>query len=870
MNYLKSILFIFFFGSVIPVNSQEPGFERGQLLIQFNAGVNQVDFIREYQNSNDVVIAEFVQLSKIANIYLVRFDDLDINLSKQSSLFYSYTEINTVQKNHFITQRETIPNDTMFTQQWFHKNTGQTGGTVDADIDTPEAWDITTGGITTHNDTIVVAIIEGNGVDITHIDLIDNIWHNYAEIPNNGIDDDNNGYVDDFDGWNVSTLDDQVGAGDHGTRVTGMIGATGNNVTGVTGVNWDVKLMIIKGQVASNESSVIAAYDYPLNMRKRYNDSFGQEGAFVVVTNASFGIDFGDPADVPLWCAMYDTLGAYGILNVAATTNNNVNVDVNGDIPTTCSSQYLIGVTMTDDNDVRAGSGYGSVNVDLAAPGNAVTLPYPTDTYLTTNGTSFASPCVAGAIALAYSAPCPDFINQVKNDPSSSALLMKSFILTSVDIIPALVGEVGTNGRLNVRSTLDSLLANCSITTCTPPYNLRDEFITDTTAQLIWDGFSTDYIFFIQGGGNPDVQFSLSNQDSIFFDTLIPCTQYTVRVKGICGVDTSDYSFPLVFTTDGCCNNPAINLDAVLDDQITLSWDSILYATSYDLRYRKSGEIPWLNTFIDTIAPITITGLDTCTVYEFQIKTVCTDSTHGFSPSYEYSTTGCGSCLDSVYCAVIGANDNLEWIDSIIVNGWISKTGPNNGWYESTAVLASFAAGQTYTVVLTPAYSGTVFTERFSIWVDLDQNGVFDPADKLLDNVNTTSQVIDNISIPAGTISGITKMRIGMNGISSPVACPTSSFFGEYEDYCVYIGEDASTGELENNISIFPNPAMNQLNISSTLQIINISVYSYDGKLLNTVDNISNQIDISSLNSGIYILHLQTNNGISIHKFVKQ
>src|SRR5690606_33800540 len=116
----------------------------------------------------------------------IRFQDIDQNLNKAIERLYNFDEVTNVQKNHLITIRETIPNDTLISDQWFHKNTGQTGGTIDADIDTPDAWDITTGGVTTHNDIIVVCIIEGGGVDIDHADLVDNIWHNYAEIPDNG------------------------------------------------------------------------------------------------------------------------------------------------------------------------------------------------------------------------------------------------------------------------------------------------------------------------------------------------------------------------------------------------------------------------------------------------------------------------------------------------------------------------------------------------------------------------------------------------------------------------------------------------------------------------------------------------------------
>jgi len=256
----------------------------------------------------------YQQLSKSLNIWLIK----------------------TAQFNEAVEQRN-IPNDTWFADQWQYNNKGEAQGKMDADIDALKAWDFTTGGKTAFDDEIVVAVIDG-GIDLNHPDLINNLWTNNQEIPNNQIDDDQNGYVDDYYGWNFNeTIADIGNAGYghwHGTPVTGIIGAEGNNYEGVCGVNWKAKIMnLVANQTVAD---VIAAYDYVLNMRKHYNETNGQEGAFVVATNASLGINEGKPSDHPLWCAIYDALGEEGILNVAATANQAINVDERGDlIPTT-------------------------------------------------------------------------------------------------------------------------------------------------------------------------------------------------------------------------------------------------------------------------------------------------------------------------------------------------------------------------------------------------------------------------------------------------------------------------------------------------------------------------------------------------------
>jgi subtilisin family serine protease len=134
-----------------------------------------------------------------------------------------------------------IPNDPGFNQLWGLNNTGQNGGTVDADIDAPEAWDIQTG-----NPNLVIGVID-TGVDYNHPDLVGNIWTNPGEIANDGIDNDNNGYIDDVRGWDFAYNDNNPSDVDgHGTHVSGTIAGKGNNGVGVTGVAWNAKIMPVK------------------------------------------------------------------------------------------------------------------------------------------------------------------------------------------------------------------------------------------------------------------------------------------------------------------------------------------------------------------------------------------------------------------------------------------------------------------------------------------------------------------------------------------------------------------------------------------------------------------------------------------------
>jgi subtilisin family serine protease len=341
---------------------------------------------------------------------------------------------------------------------WAMENTGQLGGTVGADIKATLAWNITTGGLTSTGDTIIVAVIDG-GFYLPHNDL--SFWKNYAEIPGDTIDNDNNGYIDDYNGWNAyndSPLNSSNNT--HGTHVAGTVGAKGNNVIGVTGVNWNVKIMPVAGS-SDVESVVVRAYNYVLKQRKIYNQTNGMSGAFVVSTNASFGKDYGQPANYPIWCAIYDSLGKQGILSAAATANLNINVDVQGDIPTTCPSDYLIAVTNTTRTDLKYSSAaYGVNSIDLGAPGTSIYSTYPTNSYSTSTGTSMASPHVAGAIALMISAASPQQIAEYKLKPDSMALVFKQMLLCGVDVKSDLTGKTVTGGRLNLYNAVLNVVNN--------------------------------------------------------------------------------------------------------------------------------------------------------------------------------------------------------------------------------------------------------------------------------------------------------------------------------------------------------------------------------------------------------------------------
>ena len=403
------------------------------------------------------------QLSKRLNIWLFEINDNKEHREDKMRRLNANADVRVIQNNHTnITLREAIPDDPFFGQQW-----------APAIMNLPQAWEeFTTGGVTATGDTIVVAVIDG-GADWTHEDL--NCWENAHEIPNNGIDDDGNGYIDDFHGWNAYNHNGYVGSNNHGTHVSGIIGAVGNNGKGVCGVNWNVKVMPIGGS-SSNESIVVEAYSYVLEMRARYNETDGEEGAFIVATNSSFGVDYGNPDDYPIWCSMYDEMGNVGILSCGAGPNLNVNVDVVGDVPSACPGNYLIGITNTTSSDEKYGSaGYGVNNIDIGAPGTSIYSTLPNNNYGNMTGTSMATPQVSGTIALMYAAMPEEMMIACKNDPANFCLSVRHHLLNGADHLPSLDGLVASGRRLNAYGAIESVLYDSIIPTLTGEVNISGE-----------------------------------------------------------------------------------------------------------------------------------------------------------------------------------------------------------------------------------------------------------------------------------------------------------------------------------------------------------------------------------------------------------
>jgi len=441
--YLLTLLMI---PALTMIAQKESSVTRGQLLVKFKPQVIPENFMvgfQTYARDGGGIWLE-KKLSRSANINLIGYDTLTVNavnlleeIKKDPQVEYACFDIS-------VEPRGDMPDDPNLESQWGLFTIGAN-----------KVWELTKGGVSALGDTIVVAILD-TGFDINHEDLRNNIWTNKGEKHGDKIDNDQNGYVDDVNGWNFIHQQPVHVADNHGSSVAGIIGAQGNNGKGITGLNWHVKLMVFETRLVSD---IIAAYDYIIDQRERFNRTKGKQGAFVVVTNASFGVNKIKCVDQPLWGEMYDRLGTAGILSVAGAANNPWNVDEVGDMPTTCQSNYLLTVLNTNARDERyAGSAYGPVSIDMGAPGQQSFSTRSNNEYGVFHGNSAAAPHLAGAVALLYSLPRQGLAEEAISNPAQTAMKIKNNLLSNVDKVSSLVSLTATGGRLNVFNSMVKLL----------------------------------------------------------------------------------------------------------------------------------------------------------------------------------------------------------------------------------------------------------------------------------------------------------------------------------------------------------------------------------------------------------------------------
>ncbi len=339
---------------------QAADYRRGEILVKFRPEVPEA----ERQVIRDRMGAKVERVFESIGVEHWRLPG-DADTEAALGRLVELPEVEYAEPNYIYTP-QAIPGDPDFSRQWYLRNTGQwvngSAGTPGADIAAEAAWDIETG-----DPGMVIAVID-SGVAFEHPDLIQNVWTNDGEIPDNGLDDDGNGYPDDLHGWDFVNDDgnpsdysrDLYGDG-HGTHVAGIIAAAGDNGIGTAGVMWQARIMPLQVfdlfQVNAFEgiqnSLILAAVEYAID-----------NGARII--NCSFG-GYGESA------ALFDIFRVAdenGVLVTAAAGNESLNNDILPVYPAGYDLPNILSVAAVDeDGGLAAYANFGVLSVDVAAPG---------------------------------------------------------------------------------------------------------------------------------------------------------------------------------------------------------------------------------------------------------------------------------------------------------------------------------------------------------------------------------------------------------------------------------------------------------------------------------------------------------------------
>ena|GEM_PF-1812885 len=536
-----------------------PKYAEGEILVKFKPWVlkNRISNLNSRAGAKALKVIQKVSIHRLKSTKGMSTKELLEIYRKDPDVEYA--------EPNYILNIDANPNDPDYPLLWGLNNIGQTGGVADADIDAPEAWDYLSG----YWPDVVVAVID-TGVDYNHPDLADNMWTNAGEIPGDGIDNDYNGYIDDYRGWDFYNNDnDPFDDHYHGTHCAGTIAAVGYNGIGVIGVNYKAKIMPLKFLSASGSgytSDAVEAILYAAaNGAKVMSNSWGGGGYSTALQDA-------------ITTAYADGNGA---LFVASAGNSYSDNDLTAHYPSSYDVPNVVAVAATNHNDYKAWfSCYGFNSVDLGAPGDEIYSTKPNNEYQYLSGTSMATPHVSGVAALVMATYPYLTVDEVKN-----------LILNSTDPIPSLTDITVTGGRANARNALninDDQL-KIYVSSPKPPYIFEGEAIllkaTVSSGTSNVTGAAVRVIF---SNGEPNVHlYDDGVHDDGTMNDGVYANYWTPTILGPC-----DLTFSAEYASRVIPYNIIERVDYNYDDAQVYNWIDATTGTAISLTDDSYVEIP--------------------------------------------------------------------------------------------------------------------------------------------------------------------------------------------------------------------------------------------------------------------------------------
>ena len=346
--------------------------------------------------------------------------------------------------------------------------------------------------------------------------------------------------------------------------------------------------------------------------------------------------------------------------------------------------------------------------------------------------------------------------------------------------------------------------------------------------------------------------------DNIFYD--ISNVNFTISTGGA----TCTATVPAGLAASGITSTGA-----------TLSWNAVTNAT-YDVQYRATGTTTWTTVAVSSNSTA-LSGLTAATQYEAQVRSKCTSTTSAYSASVNFTT----STTSLTYCTSRGNNVSDEYIGRVQLGTINNTSGSNGGYANFTAQSTNLTVGVSNTITITPTWTGTIYSEGYAVWIDYNKDGDFaDSGERVYSRTATTTTPVSGaFTVPATASLGATRMRVSMKYNAVPSYCETFTY-GEVEDYTVNIASGTAKSTERGEVSAwasgervaYPNPVKDflTLKLADGITVQSLKVSTVNGATLQFTQKYEQQLNVSDLPAGMYILSVQTDKGMIREKFVKE